>query len=170
MRTQILLKMKLISFCLLVLNFTSWASEPVVIEVQTAGSLSSLIEESQKNQITDLTVTGNLDGTDIRFIREMAGRDSDGKETEGILATLNLAGATIVSGGDYYYKEYFEYKTSDNEIGENMFINCNLSSIVMPDNITVIGTGAFKGCVNLVSVSIPEKVTNIKSSAFYGCI
>lgn len=169
MRTQILLKMKLISFCLLVLNFTSWASEPVVIEVQTAGSLSSLIEESQKNQITDLTVTGNLDGTDIRFIREMAGRDSDGKETEGILATLNLAGATIVSGGDYYYKEYFEYKTSDNEIGENMFINCNLSSIVMPDNITVIGTGAFKGCVNLVSVSIPEKVTNIKSSAFEGC-
>lgn len=169
MRTQILLKMKLISFCLLVLNFTSWASEPVVIEVQTAGSLSSLIEESRKNQITDLTVTGNLDGTDIRFIREMAGRDSDGKETEGILATLNLAGATIVSGGDYYYKEYFEYKTSDNEIGENMFINCNLSSIVMPDNITVIGTGAFKGCVNLVSVSIPEKVTNIKSSAFEGC-
>ena len=153
----------------MVLNFTSWASEPVVIEVQTAGSLSSLIEESQKNQITDLTVTGNLDGTDIRFIREMAGRDSDGKETEGILATLNLAGATIVSGGDYYYKEYFEYKTSDNEIGENMFINCNLSSIVMPDNITVIGTGAFKGCVNLVSVSIPEKVTNIKSSAFEGC-
>ena len=70
MRTQILLKMKLISFCLLVLNFTSWASEPVVIEVQTAGSLSSLIEESQKNQITDLTVTGNLDGTDIRlFVR-----------------------------------------------------------------------------------------------------
>ena len=169
MRTQILLKMKLISFCLLVLNFTSWASEPVVIEVQTAGSLSSLIEESRKNQITDLTVTGNLDGTDIRFIREMAGRDSDGKETEGILATLNLAGATIVSGGEYYYKEYFEYKTSDNEIGENMFINCNLSSIVMPDNITVIGTGAFKGCVNLVSVSIPEKVTNIKSSAFEGC-
>ena len=50
-----------------------------------------------------------------------------------------------------------------------MFINCNLSSIVMPDNITVIGTGAFKGCVNLVSVSIPEKVTNIKSSAFEGC-
>ena len=39
----------------MVLNFTSWASEPVVIEVQTAGSLSSLIEESQKNQITDLT-------------------------------------------------------------------------------------------------------------------
>ena len=74
----------------MVLNFTSWASEPVVIEVQTAGSLSSLIEESQKNQITDLTVTGNLDGTDIRFIREMAGRDSDGKETEGILAMENI--------------------------------------------------------------------------------
>lgn len=169
MKTQTLLKMKLISFCLLVLNFTSWATKPVVVEVQTAGSLSSLIEESRKNQITDLTVTGNLNGTDICFIREMAGRDSDGKETEGILTTLNLSGATIVSGGEYYYKEYFEYKTSDNEIGENMFINCNLSSIVMPDNITVIGTGAFKGCVNLVSVSIPEKVTNIKSSAFEGC-
>ena len=144
MRTQTLLKVKLVSFCLLALNFTSWASEPVVIEVQTAGSLSSLIEESQKNQITDLTITGNLNGTDIRFIREMAGRDSDGNETEGTLKTLNLSGAAIVSGGDYYYKQYFEYKTSDNEIGENMFINCTLSSIVMPDNTTVIGSGAFK--------------------------
>lgn len=169
MRTQTLLKVKLVSFCLLALNFTSWASEPVVIEVQTAGSLSSLIEESQKNQITDLTITGNLNGTDIRFIREMAGRDSDGNETEGTLKTLNLSGAAIVSGGDYYYKQYFEYKTSDNEIGENMFINCTLSSIVMPDNTTVIGSGAFLDCTSLLSAPIPENVTNIKSSAFEGC-
>ena len=169
MRTQTLVKVKLVSFCLLALNFTSWASEPVVIEVQTAGSLSSLIEESQKNQITDLTITGNLNGTDIRFIREMAGRDSDGNETEGTLKTLNLSGAAIVSGGDYYYKQYFEYKTSDNEIGENMFINCTLSSIVMPDNTTVIGSGAFHGCTSLLSAPIPENVTNIKSSAFEGC-
>lgn len=169
MRTQTLLKVKLVNFCLLALNFTSWASEPVVIEVQTAGSLSSLIEESQKNQITDLTITGNLNGTDIRFIREMAGRDSDGNETEGTLKTLNLSGAAIVSGGDYYYKQYFEYKTSDNEIGENMFINCTLSSIVMPDNTTVIGSGAFQYSTSLLSAPIPENVTNIKSSAFEGC-
>lgn len=170
MRTQISLGMKLISICLLALNFTlGLASEPVFVEVQNAGSLSSLIEDSQKNQITDLTITGNLNGTDIRFIREMAGRDVEGNETEGTLSVLDLSGATIVSGGDYYYKQYFEYKTSDNEIGENMFIDCGLSSIVMPDDITVIGTGAFKGCANLVSASISEKVTNIKSSAFEGC-
>ena len=170
MRTQICLGMKLISICLLALNFTlGLASEPVFVEVQSAGSLSSLIEDSQKNQITDLTITGNLNGTDIRFIREMAGRDVEGNETEGTLSVLDLSGATIVSGGDYYYKQYFEYKTSDNEIGENMFIDCGLSSIVMPDDITVIGTGAFKGCANLVSASISEKVTNIKSSAFEGC-
>lgn len=170
MRTQISLGMKLISICLLALNFTlGLASEPVFVEVQSAGSLSSLIEDSQKNQITDLTITGNLNGTDIRFIREMAGRDVEGNEIEGILSVLDLSGATIVSGGDYYYKQYFEYKTSDNEIGENMFIDCGLSSIVMPDDITVIGTGAFKGCANLVSASISEKVTNIKSSAFEGC-
>lgn len=170
MRIQISLGMKLISICLLALNFTlGLASEPVFVEVQSAGSLSSLIEDSQKNQITDLTITGNLNGTDIRFIREMAGRDVEGNETEGTLSVLDLSGATIVSGGDYYYKQYFEYKTSDNEIGENMFIDCGLSSIVMPDDITVIGTGAFKGCANLVSASISEKVTNIKSSAFEGC-
>ncbi len=170
MRTKISLGMKLISICLLALNFTlGLASEPVFVEVQSAGSLSSLIEDSQKNQITDLTITGNLNGTDIRFIREMAGRDVEGNETEGTLSVLDLSGATIVSGGDYYYKQYFEYKTSDNEIGENMFIDCGLSSIVMPDDITVIGTGAFKGCANLVSASISEKVTNIKSSAFEGC-
>jgi len=56
-----------------------------------------------------LTLTGNLNDTDIRYIREMAGKDSLGNETTGQLAMLNLAGANIVSGGGYYYRLRIDY-------------------------------------------------------------
>jgi hypothetical protein len=40
-----------------------------------------LINSSNKNLITSLTLTGNLNGTDIHYIREMAGSDVNGNTT-----------------------------------------------------------------------------------------
>jgi len=76
---------------------------PISINVETAGTLSSIIPASKKYLITDLTLSGNLNGSDIRFIRDMAGRDYLDNNTDGKLNKLNLNDAKIVSGGDYYY-------------------------------------------------------------------
>lgn len=38
-----------------------------------------------------------------------------------------------------------------------------------PDNVTMIGSGAFLGCDNLRSVSIPDSVISISERAFEGC-
>lgn len=55
-------------------------------------------------------------------------------------------------------------------IGSQAFTNCaNLTSVTMPNSITAIGNDAFCGCENLASITIPNSVTTIGDSAFYGC-
>ena len=56
-------------------------------------------------------------------------------------------------------------------IGQNAFWGCpELTSIVIPNSVTVIEPGAFSSCRNLSSVSIPNSVISIGQSAFYGCV
>ena len=45
----------------------------------------------------------------------------------------------------------------------------NLTTVTIPNYITVIGERAFNNCSSLTSVTIPNSVTNIGSSAFSGC-
>jgi hypothetical protein len=107
-----------------------------------------------------LTLTGNLNDADILYIREMAGRDYQGNETEGQLATLNLAGANIVSGGDSYYSYYY---TSTATISDLMFYNCTkLTGITLPNSVTNIGHSAFQNCVGLTGITIPNSFPNNK--------
>ena len=55
-------------------------------------------------------------------------------------------------------------------IGDGAFKGfVNLSSIVIPNNITSIGSNAFSGCTNLLSVKMGKKVTSIGDYAFYNC-
>jgi hypothetical protein len=162
-------------------------TSPVTVRVETAGTLSTLIPAKDKYLITDLTLSGNLNGTDILYIREMAGgglwKDS---KTEGKLKNLDMASANIVSGGDAYYKCYYDYDEYDKDsidnyeintsetlsdyISDYMFYNLsNLNSIILPQNITCIEEAAFADCTGLTSLKIPDKVTEIRWYAFAGC-
>ena len=73
------------------------------IKLDEAGTLPDKISESQKNLITNLKIVGKINGTDLKFIREMAGCDVNGKETDGKLSILDLSDAKIVEGGSAYY-------------------------------------------------------------------
>ena len=44
------------------------------------------------------------------------------------------------------------------------------SAIMIPNGVTCIGEGAFRGCIELLSVTIPTSVTSIEGSAFEDCI
>ena len=112
------------------------------VDLKKAGSLSTLISDDVKFNITDLTITGDINGDDIILIREMAGADMNGDETKGRLSVLNLKDANIVAGGNpYYVKSTTEACYSKkNIVGSYMFANCKLSNVTLPSNATEIGS------------------------------
>lgn len=44
-----------------------------------------------------------------------------------------------------------------------------ITSIAIPNNVTIIGTEAFSGCSNFVNIVIPDSVISIGASAFLEC-
>lgn len=154
----------------LFLSLTLQAKVAKTIHITTAGSLSASIPLNEKYQIKCLTITGSINGTDIRFIREMAGRNVIGDATTGKLSVLDLSEATIVKGGDFYCEINSDNYTDDNIITENMFLSCSkLTSVILPKNIKSIGDHAFEDCTGLKEIIIPKGVSTIGNSAFYGC-
>lgn len=136
----------------------------IYLNVETAGTLPSMIAENRKYQIKNLRLTGNLNGTDINFLREMTGSDSYGNNTPGILETLDISGCTIVSGGRSYYKSC---QTSNNKVGDYMFYNCKqLVNLMLPENTTEIEDYAFADCDRLSVISIPDGVKSFGVQSF----
>ena len=143
----------------------------VPIKLDEAGTLPSKISASEKNLITNLKIVGKINGTDLKFIREMAGRDFNRKKTDGKLSILNLSEAKIVEGGEAYisYNSLCE-NTSNDKLGDFAFEGCSgLTSLTLPSGVTEIGFGAFDGCKGLTSLTIPSSVTSIGEYAFSGC-
>ena len=143
----------------------------VTIKLDEAGTLPDRIGENQKYLITNLKIVGKINGTDLKFIREMAGRDFNREKTDGKLSILDLSEAKIVAGGSAYVN-YYDSKayTSNDKLGNYVFYDCSgLTSLTIPSSVTSIGYYAFKGCSGLTSLTIPSSVTKIGYYAFKGC-
>ena len=55
-------------------------------------------------------------------------------------------------------------------IGQSAFSNChNLASITIPSGVSIISSGAFLACYSLTSITIPDGVTSIGNDAFGYC-
>lgn len=149
-------------------------TKQITIELEKAGTLPDRIASSKKYKITNLKIIGVINGTDLRMIREMAGRIASASgdyDTDGKLSVLDLSEAKIVEGGDYYY--YFNnnyYYTSKDVIGSYAFLDCSgLTSLTLPASITKIGNGTFYDCSGLTSLTLPAGITEIENFAFEGC-
>ena len=122
------------------------ADDLKTIELKEAGTLSSQINSTEKYNITNLKISGPINGTDLRMIRDMAGCDYQTNSTDGKLVTLDLSEAKIVSGGGFYYidNDGHHYYTKDNVLGDYAFYGCrSLTSIEIPSSVTSIGDYAF---------------------------
>lgn len=125
------------------------------VEVQTAGTLFSLIDESEKYQITSLTVSGRLNSNDISFINDLLLKSKGGK---GKIIAVDLYNTLI----DKSYG-------TDEEIDKSMFGNTLIKNIILPKYTRSIGCDAFRNCIQLETIQIPSKISYIGASAFNYC-
>ncbi len=101
----------------------------VTKNVAQAGTLSTVIGEDKEN-ITKLKLTGNLNDTDVQYLEEMI--------REAALQELNLKDAQLYA------------------IESLRFSDCNnLTSLVLPDVLQRIEKEAFAHCTGLTTISLP---------------
>ncbi len=125
---------------------------------------------------------------DFGSIEEIEEEDDDGKfMVDGIYYELNSDGENTVSvtWGSADNQSGTETYTGDIDIpstvrrgittytvtaiGSWAFVNCTLTSVIIPSSVTRIEERAFGYCANLESVTIPDEVTTIGQMAFYEC-
>lgn len=113
------------------------------VTVASEGTLQQEVESLEgEGPIGKLSVTGPLDENDMLYLRYLAGRDSEGQETEGSLRTLDLTDATLPGNG----------------LPEAIFKGCSsLRRVQLPKSVEQIGSEAFSGCSNLSALRIPSK-------------
>lgn len=104
-------KIYLFTFMMLLLVHLKGQAQQITLHVERAGTLHGMINASRLPYITDLKLTGELNGTDISFIRTLVKKN---------LRFLDLSEARIVEGGAIYYSNY---RTSNDIIGSYMFYN-----------------------------------------------
>ena len=147
---------KLFAASLLVL--LSWQygySSELNISLSNAGDLINQVDLNTLDEVEKLTISGDINGTDVLVIRKMVN-----------LREIDLSNANIVSGGMAYYDIY---STDNNAIGDYMFSGMNIQHIAIPESATHIKTYAFSECSNLTDISFPNKIYSIGDYAFYGC-
>ena len=69
-----------------IVEFGATDINKITINLEKAGTLPDRIASSKKYQITNLKIIGKINGTDLRMIREMAGKDYIGNSTDGKLS------------------------------------------------------------------------------------
>ena len=103
--------------------------------------------------------------------------DTQTKDDQGVTYTLNNDGTATVSACD---RTVTSIKIPSNvesngqtytvtSIGDDAFASCHITSVDIPDSVTVIDSWTFIECTDLTSVDIPDSVTSIANGAFSEC-
>ena len=125
------------------------AQRSLTINVAEAGTLESLMANN-KDITEELKITGSINGMDLRTLKGMCGQ-------YGFLSSIDLSDATIVEGDG----------TQANILPSGAFQTTpSLSHIILPKNLTAIGSFAFQdsGVEELV---LPKTVTEVGRDIFY---
>lgn len=124
------------------------------------GELNTKLTVGEFSTITDLTLSGSIDARDFLFIRQKM----------PALAAIDLSNVTVAA---YTGKEGLEGNVQAtfpaNALVSSFSGNTSLTSVVLPQSITMIGENAFFNCKNLKSVTMPSALTSIGKQAFMYC-
>lgn len=161
----------------------------VVVTIAEAGTLGEEVLKQVSNlaDVNHLTVSGTINATDIESI----------KNSSPNLITLDLSGVNMkdIPNGFMSGKTSFTQvvlPSNAETIGENAFYNCKrmkeitlpesvkeikyrafyntaLTTIVLPEGLTRLGSYVFDDCYYLESVNIPAGITGIEEYTFNSC-
>ena len=153
----------LIAFSLMA--FTAQA-ETKTIKVETAGTLSTLIQGDDLNVI-DLTLTGNINKADIAFIRQnMKVETLDLKDANIVAYSETVGETTIEYPANEFPANVFQKKDNDDAI-------IPLKKIIFPASMTAVGQYAFNSSsdsqLETVDFSNCSNLETIKGYAFEFC-
>lgn len=143
-----------------------------VVTMEAPGTLKNIITEGEKFTVTELTIIGEINGTDLLLIREMAGYTASGHHSEGKLKRLDLKNARFVPGGEKYARKNDGYCTIEEAdiIPLRAFRKCDkLQVVILPEGTKKIEGHAFERCTHLSSITIPEGIEYLGSRAFRKC-
>lgn len=153
-------------------------TEQVVVNVKSAGTLSSLIKKADRTRITNLKVTGKVNSQDLEWLRRMACcHDSQNNKETGNLQHLDLLDAKIIGGGNVvvYVPRHNAPSKLKAELKDDTFCSYlfteskTLKSIILPKTLKSIESSVFSCCDSLTSVVLPEGLTHMEGGVFAGC-
>ena len=134
------------------------------VHVETKGELENELAGYDYANIESLKITGVLNDVDFLFIYRMM---PNLKNLD--IAEVNITALPIQA---FYKSTNVENLILPNTlitIGEEMFYQSKLKTVVIPANATTIGNSAFEQCASLISIDIPANVETIGTAAFKGC-
>lgn len=135
------------------------------VHVETKGELENELAGYDYANIESLKITGVLNDVDFLFIYRMM---PNLKNLD--IAEVNITALPIQA---FYKSTNVENLILPNTlitIGEEMFYQSKLKTVVIPANATTIGNSAFEQCASLISIDIPANVETIGTAVFKGCI
>ena len=137
----------------------------------STGNLSDLLLERERFKITDLTLSGQLNSSDLEVIRQMGGCHKSGDSRyNGHLRYLDLSNANFVGNGtfkvcvgDHMYTTSHLYNGSGNCLFSDMK---SLHTIKLPNSLEIMGDMLFAGCDSLTSVTLPKSLKYLPNGNF----
>lgn len=149
-------------------NYNEALTNATVHIISGFGNVYNLFWMLDENGV--LTISGSGEMDDRIAKNSIAWRDYG--YSSKIQTVIIEPGVTSISASAFGYLSITSVSIPNTVtmIDHNAFENCRaLTGIVIPDSVSVIGHHAFAGCDGITSIAIPGSVTSIGDGAFADC-
>ena len=135
-------KLVCLALCLILCESVMAQQTSLVIDNQTPGTLSDMINEEDQKTVENLKITGYINGSDINFIKTLSK-----------MKTLDLTDVNIIKGGDqiylysiysagYYYPSYLLIE-ENNVFYNSLFWSFHVDKITTPKTLKEEKPGSY---------------------------
>lgn len=135
-------------------------SQSYIVDNTTAGGLDALLtdtyDEGYETILRALAISGELNAADLAKIASITSIEGLDLSEATIVGDITVdADGTVASGNAIPYAWLKDHSA--------------IESVVLPDEVTIIGESAFEGCNVTEAIAIPNLVTSIGDAAFRNC-